>query len=229
MNLRNRNSKNLLISLGLLTAVLLSGGCNIVGPLLFLAKEEETKKIPAEYNDLGGKKVCIWVWGDESLLFDYPAVKVDSASHAKYYIQQHVKNVDIVDPIRVDKFQRSNYEADTLPVVEVGRKFNADVVLFIQVSDFVTRPVGSPNMFQGRMNAQCALYDCKGELPVESSKRKLWSGKINVVYPDHPVGIMETNDLAMRSTLLKLFGESLAKKFYEYTIKLGDEKFGEKK
>jgi hypothetical protein len=151
-------------------------------------------------------------------------VRIDTASHAKYYIQQHVNDVNIVDPIRVDKFQRTNYEADSMPVVDVGRKFDADVVLFIQVSDFVTRPVGSPNLFQGKMNAQCALYDCKGELPVESPKRKLWSSKIVVTYPDHPMAISETNDLAMRSTLLKLFGESLAKKFYEYSVKLGDEK-----
>jgi hypothetical protein len=116
----------------------------------------------------------------------------------------------------VDKFQRSEYDADTMPVVQIGRKFNADVVLYIQVSNFVTRPNGSPNLFQGKMNTLCSLYDCKGQLPTESNERKLWSGKVDVVYPEHPMGMMETNDLVIRSTLLKLFGETISQKFYEY-------------
>ncbi len=222
MNLRIY--KYLLASLVSIMMVSSLIGCNLVGPVMAIAKQEETKKIPAEYNDLAGKKVCIWVWADESLLFDYPAVRIDAANHAKYYIQQHLADVDFVDPIRVNKFQRSNYEADSMPVVEIGKKFDSDVVLFIQVSDFVTRPLGSPNLFQGKMTAHCALYDCKGELPLESPKRKLWNGKISVTYPDHPMGIAEANDLMIRSTLLKLFGESLAKKFYSYTVKIGDEK-----
>ena len=109
-----------------------------------------------------------------------------------------------------------------MPVVQVGRKFDADVVLFIQISDFTTRPPGSPNLFQGYLLAQCALYDCRGELPDESPKRKLWDGKVDVKFPDHPVSMMESNDIKMRSALLGMFGESLAKKFYEYKVKVGD-------
>jgi hypothetical protein len=199
-----------------------SAGCNWVGPAMSFAAMEQTKKVPAEYSELGGKKVCIWVWSDESLLFEYPAIRIDAANWAKYYIKQNVKSVDFVDPIRVHKFQESNYEADAMPIVEIGQKFEADVVLFIQVSEFTTRPQGSPNLFQGHMNAQCALYDCKGELPVESPKRKLWDGKIDIEFPDHPVSTMESSDVKMRSTLLGMFGESLAKKFYEYKVKLGD-------
>jgi hypothetical protein len=206
----------------LLTTLVLGGGCNYVAPILYLANAEKTEKVSAEYSELAGKKVCVWVWSDESLLFVYPAVRVDTANYASCCIKEHLKGVDFVDAIRVAKFQRSNYEADSLPVVEVGRKFDADVVLFIQVSDFVTRPAGSPNLFQGQMATQCAIYDCKGELPVESPKRKLWSGSIKVVYPDHPVGMLETNDMAMRSILLKLFGDALAKKFYDYRVKVGD-------
>jgi hypothetical protein len=207
------------------TALLLAlgaAGCNWLGPAMSFMELEKEKKVTAEYNELAGKKVCIWVWADESLVFEYPAVRVDTANWAKYYIKQNVEKVDFVDPIRVYKFQESNYEADAMPVVEVGQKFEADMVLFIQVSDFTTRPPSSPNLFQGHMNAQCALYNCKGELPVESPKRKLWDGKIDIEFPDHPVSIMESNDVKMRSALLGMFGESLARKFYDYKVKVGD-------
>lgn len=191
-------------------------GCNLIAAPLAVMSQDQTRKVVAEYPHLPGKTVAIWVWADESLLFEYPAVRLDAANHAKYYIQQHVKDVKFVDTAAVNKFQRSNYEADSMPVVQVGRKFKADVVLFVQVSDFVTRPSGAPNLFQGRMNAPCTLYDCKGDLSPESPERKLWSGRIEVVYPERPVGMMDTNDLTVRSTLLKLFGETLAKKFYDY-------------
>jgi hypothetical protein len=196
--------------------LLFSTGCNLIAAPLSILAQDQTKKVPAEYGNLSGKTVCLWVWADESLLFEYPIIRLDVANHARHFIKQHVKNVKIVDPSVVDKFQRNEYDADSMPVVQVGKRFKADVVLFIQVSDFVTRPSGSPNLFQGRMTTQCALYDCKGDLPPESSERKLWGSKIEVVFPERPVGMMDTDDLRIRATLLELFGESIAKKFYDY-------------
>jgi len=198
------------------TILITAAGCSYLGAAASIIGQDQTKKVPAEYANLSGKQVCVWVWADESLLFDYPAVRIDVANHARHYILQHVKDVKVIDVRTVDKFQRSEYESDTMPVVQIGRKFNADAVLYIHVSNFLTRPTGSPNLFQGRMNTLCSLYDCKGQLPTESTERKLWSGKVDVVYPDRPVGMMDTNDLVVRSALLKLFGEKLAQKFYEY-------------
>ncbi|MFA5865871.1 MAG: hypothetical protein WC975_14460 [Phycisphaerae bacterium] len=204
------------VKVGLLLSFLIAvGGCNLIAAPLAVLGQGQTRKVPAEYAELPGKHLVIWVWADESLLFDYPAIREDVASHARYFIKEHVKNAKIVDIAVVDKFQRSQYEADSMPIVQIGRKFNADVILFIQVSDFVTRPGSAPNLFQGRINAQSALYDCNGILPVENPQRKVWSGKIEVVYPEHPMGMMETTDLRIRSALLQLFGEKLAKKFYE--------------
>jgi hypothetical protein len=218
-------SLNNTIALGLLgIIVLLSSGCNMLSFPLYALASEQTKKIPAEYTGLPGKKICILVWADESVLFDFPALRIDTSNHARYFLRQHVKNIQVVDSAAVDKFQRNDYDADQLPAVSVGRKFKSDVVLFIQVVEFLTRPQGTPNLFQGRMSTECVLYDCTGELPVESPNRKLWSGKISVVYPEHPVGLMETNEINVRSTLLKLFGENLAKKFYEYSVSAEESK-----
>lgn len=206
-----------MVGLCLVAGTLMSaGGCSTIGASMAILGQDQTKKVPAEYAHLAGKQVCVWVWADESLLFEYPAIRVDAANYARHYLLQHVKNVKVVDVMAVDKFQRSEYDADTMPVVQIGRRFNADAVLNVQVSNFTTRPAGSPNLFQGRMNTLCSLYDCTGPAPVESGERKLWSGKVDVVYPERPVGMMETSDLVVRSTLLKLFGETLAQKFYEY-------------
>ncbi len=206
--------------------MLLSSGCNLVTYPLYALNAGRTRKVSAEYKGLSGKKVCVWVWADESLLFNYPSIRLDIASHARYFIMQSIKDIRFVKPSTVANYQRSQYGAETMPIVSVGKHFGADVVLFIQVMDFRTRPPTSPSLFQGFLNAHCSLYDCTGNLPIQSEKRKLWSGIIQIVYPERRLmDISQTNDLAMRSTLLKLFGDKLAKKFYDHQVLIseGDE------
>ncbi len=195
---------------------LLIGGCNLLAFPMYAMNANKTKKVLPEYSGLPGKKVCIWVWADESLMFDYPAIRLDIANHVKYFLNQHVK-CEIIDPDVVEKYRKSNYQVDVLSPVEIGKHFGADVVLFIEVSDFGTQMPDSPELLQGRLSAHCVLYDCKGNLSVTSTRRKLWSGNINIVYPENrPVSISQMNALALRSIVLKLFGENLAKRFYEH-------------
>ncbi len=199
-----------------LTMIVMISGCNLLAFPIYAFNADKTKKVLPEYSGLQGKKICIWVWADESLMFDYPAIRLDIANHAKYFIQQHIQ-CDIIDPALVDKFRKSQYQADLLTPVEIGKHFKADVVLFIEVSDFSTHMPDTPELLQGRLSTHCVLYDCTGNLPVTSPQRKLWSGNIDVVYPENrPMSVAQTNVLAIRSITLKLFGEKLAKKFYEH-------------
>jgi len=202
----------------------LSWGCNWLAGPLYLLSAEQTKKIPAEYGQLAGKRVCVWVWADDSVLFDFPALRSEVAGYAKHYIAEHV-NASFVDPLAVEKFHRERYDADSLSPVEVGQHFDADVVLFIQVLDFRTRPIDSPNLFQGHVAASCALYDCRGEKPPFSPDRQLWTGQVEVTYPPRgPVGMMQSNEVTIRAQVLTAFAQELAKKFYDYTVKLGDQR-----
>ncbi len=206
----------LLTALILLVCSIFISGCNLLAFPMYAMNANKTKKVLPEYAGLAGKRICIWVWADESLMFDYPAIRLDIATHVKYFIQQHIK-CDIVDPIEVDKYRKSNYQVDILSPVEIGKHFKADLVLFIEVNDFGTQMPDSPELLQGHLSAHCVLYDCKGTMPITSPSRKLWSGNINIVYPkDRPVSAAQMNALAMRSIILKLFGEQLAKKFYEH-------------
>jgi len=198
------------------------GGCNILGPVLYATHADQTRKVPAEYTGLEGKRMCVWVWADDAVSFDYPAIRIDVANYVKYAISQKIE-CEFVDPETVDKFQRSNYEADRLSVVEVGKRFKADVVLFIEIHEFRTHPRTMPNLLQGHILAQCALYDCTGELPAESRKRRLWNGSIDVKYPERiPLNVAQSNERSVRATTLQIFGDALAKKFYTHRERIGD-------
>jgi len=200
-----------------LAAAATAGGCrSLLGPLLYATNADKTETVQPEYADLAGKRVCVWVWADDSVAFDYPAIRLDVARHAEYFISQFIK-CTFVDPGEVEKFRRSNYEADRTPVVKIGQHWNADVVLFIQVVEFTTHPTGMPNLLQGRLASQCALYDCRGSLPESSPERLLWSGRVDVTYPESRAqSSAMTSARAVRSDTLKVFGDTLAKKFYRH-------------
>jgi len=191
-------------------------GCNVIGPTMYIMQADRTRKVQAEYGDLAGKTVCICVWADDAIVFDYPQICLDVANHAKFALGEHIK-CEFVDPVAVDSFQRSDYHADQLSVVQIGKRFGADVVLSIQVVEFRTRPVASASLFQGLISTSCALYDCKGDLPVHSKARGLWSGQIKITYPEtRPLSMTDADDLSMRAATLQVFGQALAKKFYTH-------------
>lgn len=202
--------------------VLLSAtGCREIGGLWYAANADRTKKVPAEYADLAGKRVCVWVWADDAILFDHARIRLDVANHVKFAIGQHVE-CDFVAPAVVDKFQRANNQAEELGIVQVGRRFDADVVLFIQITEFRTRPLTSPSSFQGVITSHCALYDCKGTLPADNPERRQWSEKITITFPEgRPWNMTEADDFSTRSATLQVFGQALAKKFYTHRVPLG--------
>jgi len=191
-------------------------GCNIIGPAMYAVHGPRITKVAAEYGDLAGKRVCIWVWADDAVAFDYPQVCLDVANHARFAIGQHVK-CTFADPAAVDRFQRSEYQADQLNVVEIGKRFGADVVLFIEIVEFHTRPTALPSLFQGLISSQCAVYDCKGAAQVSAGDRRVWGDRIRIEFPeDRPLNMTEADDLSIRSATLQVFSQSLAKKFYTH-------------
>ena len=215
--------KKMSLLLLLLTGLAGSTGCKMMGMAMYPLLAERKEKIPAEYEDLEGKKICTWVWADEAALFEFPTLKLDVANHASYFIRQHIK-CDFVDAVAVERFQRTNYDSDQLSVVEIGQRFNADAVLFIEIIEFQVHPSGARSMVQGKLTAQCSLYKCTGDLPVESRQRQVWDGEINVTYPEgRPISVRDASPQYVRSATLKVFAAALAKKFYSHYEPLGDQ------
>lgn len=198
-------------------------GCNILAPSMAIFAADQTQKVTAEYGGLKGKRVCVWVWADEGIRFDYPAVCQDIAAHAKFFIQQNV-NCTFVDLDEIAKFQRSDYDAYQSSVVDIGKRFNADAVLFIQVLEFRIHPEEIISLSRAHIETQCALYDCTGEQPAENRERQLWTGRIDIDYPKgRPKSTSEATPQQVRSESLKVFGATLAKKFYNHRERLDED------
>lgn len=203
----------------LLGTLLLStlSSCNIIAFPIYALSADKLKKVEPEFGDLTGKRVCIWIWTDNSILFEYPFIRLDMANYIKKYLTQNV-DCEVVDPEEVESFREKEEYSEVTPLVKIARYFNADYLLFIQIFDFETNPIGAPHLSQGYINAEAALYDAKDDnISIESPRRRVWVGRISLKYPkDRAVPISDLTKANTISKLLDTFAERLAEKFYTH-------------
>jgi len=194
-----------------------AGGCTEVGSLLYTLNADSTKKVKAESTELAQKRICIWVWIDDDVLFEHPNLRPDVANHIKSAISQQVE-CTFVDPATVEQYQRSDYESDQLGVVPIGKHFQAERVMHVEISEFHTRATATPSLLQGTIRSQCTLIDCTDSDEKDTSeKRRLWTKKIDVVYPEtRALGPNETDDVQIQADTLLIFADTLAKCFYTH-------------
>ncbi|HEY3242333.1 MAG TPA: hypothetical protein VGM03_03195, partial [Phycisphaerae bacterium] len=121
----------------LLATAILSSGCNWFTPLVMMG--EHKRKVPAEFTKLTGQNVLILVWAQPETLFDYPYVRVETASHIRdklaAELQTRKTHVDFVEPARSEDYLRRTLDVSYDPM-DVGRKFDASMVVYIELLEF---------------------------------------------------------------------------------------------
>jgi len=189
-------------------------GCNLLAYPLYLAAPEPTKKVPAEFNKLQGKRVAIVVWAKPETLFQFPHVRLEVAAQVAWQLQQKVKNVQVVQPQLIADYQDRHPEWEGLPPAEIGKRFGADYVIFVELLEYTTRDPRSPTLYRGRARAGIVVYD------VADPARKWPLNPVTAEYPGGPVGVAAADDMAVHRGLLDLLGRKIAQKFYDHEIVL---------
>jgi len=197
--------------------LLVTTGCSKVGYLLYLiAPGEQTVKVPAEFDGLPGGSVAIVIYADQSTQYEYPYVRLELSSLIASEMKKNVKDVSIIDPRRVVKYQDDNINWEAFDRTEIGKAFKADYVLYISLVEYTTREPGSFNLFRGRIKGEVGVY--KTSLP-ERQARVYRGDDVNVIYPEQaPIGQLGEDDSAVRYQAQKIFAEKLVKKFYEHEV-----------
>src|SRR6185369_2499082 len=106
-------------------------------------------------------------------------------------------------------WQNSKLNWSNLSPREIGRHFNVDRLVAIEVLDYSTRrPIGVSNL-QGRLRAQCRIYDTsKDAAGPDSAGRSetLWTGLVDAAWPSgRPLDPTQTNESAVRLRTLESF------------------------
>lgn len=205
----------------LLSYVLLLGlpavaGCNWLVPFIFLG-EEPMQDMPAEFNRLDGKRVLVLVWADSATLFDYPSVRFEISAYVGDRLVADMPKTTIVDRRKVeDHLQRSLLSS--FDPVELGHKFKAEMVLYIELLEFQIRDPTAPDFLRGRIHATVMMYDMDSD-PDDPEYYEL--EPVDVTHPENrPVLISHATETQIRQESYEAFAERVARKFHSYKEKL---------
>lgn len=195
-----------------------SGGCALFEWTAQMTVPPPTQKVEAEFAGLPGKNVAVVVWTEMSTELEDPHLRGDLARYVQAAVKQNLENVTFVPQRKIHDYQQTHLRwADTPPWI-LGRQFEAEMVMMVQVTYYtLTRP-GQLLYQQGRLTADCALYDLKRPRGHE----KVWDRQNMVAQypPEHHSSRVASKPSATRSELLKQFGELLARSFYEHKEQL---------
>ncbi len=198
-----------------------AAGCNLFTPLFFFG--EHKRRVPAEFSKLAGQNVLILVWAQPETLFDYPHVRLETSIYLRDKLDAELRTrktqVDFVDPARVEDYLQRSLEASADPEA-VGRRFDASMVIYIELLEFQIRDPDAPDFLRGQAHASVAVYDLTAAAD-ETKRYEL--APVTARYPENqPLMINPTATRHVHEGLYVTFAELVARKFYDYEENLED-------
>lgn len=190
-------------------------GCNLLVPFIFVG--EHKRSVPAEFDKLAGKRTLVMVWAQQATLFDYPHVRLELSTYVADDIAAGVKGCDVVDPTAVEDYLRGDLQAAMDPV-GVGKHFDADYVVYLELLEFQIRSANTPDLVQGRIHASVVTFDLRAEAD-ETAQYTL--STVRVSYPENnPMLMSSRNALLVRRNTYEKFAETVARKFFKHKVDL---------
>ena len=207
------------ITLAVVTCLLLTAGCNLLTPLIFVG--EHKKKISPEFDKLANSRVAVLIWTDLVVLFDYPYARFELCTYVSDKLaaemNQRGRGTELVDPRDLDDFLQKDIDAQIDPKA-VARQFDSDYVIYVEVVEFQIRDPAEPQFLRGRINASVTVYDAHAD---PDRPRRFELAPVLCRYPEGvPVLLNATNSPLVREQLYRKFAEQVARKFYEHTVEL---------
>jgi hypothetical protein len=213
------------ISLALLlslSALLLIGatGCAALG---YAAAVMPKPPIKASYEGLANQSIGVMVWVDRSIRIDYPTLQLDVANSIQLKLQAAQKDkkdelkaaIFPVEPRSIARYQADHPETDATPITEVAPNLNVSRVIYIEITDFATRPEASLELFRGEMMGAITVVavDEAGRSKVVYEEKN-----VRVTFPPKspPEGVPASNDVKIYTGTVDDFTTEIAQRFYTH-------------
>lgn len=199
----------------LIGVAICAAGCNWLTPIVFVG--EHKKKVTAEFDKLPGSRVAVHVWTDPAILFDYPHARFEIATYVAEKLaletEQRSQRVQLVDTRDVEDHVQRDLDAAVDPI-RVGKKFDADYVIYLEILTFQIRDPQQPQLLRGLIASSVAVHDLRGPQP-----ERFELAPVESVYPEGtPIIYSATNAPLVREMIYRKFAEEVARKFYDYTV-----------
>jgi hypothetical protein len=194
-----------------LPLVIFSTGCRS----LVLIWPDQYRTVAADYPYLTGKRVGILVRAPDEVLFEYANVQWEVADHVRVALEGNVRGVSVVEPRKIVDFQRQDPSWETMDPALLGKRFGADRLLEIELTEYATREPESPHLYRGHVSAAVRVFNT--EYP---NSQPAYRTNIQTVYPPDGPGQWGTDDRAIRGAAMQAFAQDLAGKFYDRQVKV---------
>ena len=199
----------------ILAIPLLLAGCGVIGFGPGAQEELETRATGAAYRGLADTSVAIVVWAPLATLDEYAGAREEISASVAAQMRGHLPTTRLVEPKEIIRWQGETLNWESLPAGDIGRHFKVDRVVLIQVLDYSTkRPLGVSNL-QGRLRAQCKIYDTAPAAGT-ALQPPVWTSFVDAAWPSgKPLDPTQINEAAVRQRTLDTFADVLVRYFYE--------------
>ena len=145
----------------LLPALTFFAGCNWLEFPAYVLFGQPGTKVPAQYTGLESATTAVVVVTDPATDFDFPYARLNLALISAHQVSQKLKNTTFVDQETIDTFQNEDLDWYHLSMQQLGRKFNADRILYLDVMRFSMVEDNSIGLVRGRIIADASPDDIR--------------------------------------------------------------------
>ncbi len=205
----------LLLGVAFAIACTACSGCQLA---YFLTDPEREEKVKAEYGRIGGRKLAVMVWADQSTLDIYPRARHRVSKAVTYYMTKQIRDarfVDAEDVTRLQKRSASSWEGMTAR--EVCTRLKCDLLLRVELLEYTTRAGDTRELRKGRVRATVNLY----EGDEEAGEEAVYEAVVVATYPPTSLhGVPDMDETQLLHETVELFAQTVTRKFYDHGVKL---------
>ena len=179
-------------------------GCNMVATAMYVINGTN---VPAEFNDLKGKKVAVVCRPITALQYRDASVARDLAKQVGVLLKKNLKNVTIIEQREIDQWtDENNWEE----YVQLGKAMNADMVVGLDLEQFSLYE--GKTLYQGKADLNVLVYEVgKGKDPVFEKPLP------GTHYPPNSaIPAVDRTEAQFRRQFVAMLAERIARHFYNH-------------
>ena len=136
-------------------------GCGIIGFIGAAKQTMEDQMLiekPAEYS-LEGLRVAVVIDSDLVIHYEHPGISTLIAGAIAGRIAINVKDVEVVRPDAVARWQFETPQWTAMPSTEIAKSLDVDRVIFIDLQTYTLTPQGNAYQWEGRCAATIGIIE----------------------------------------------------------------------
>jgi hypothetical protein len=202
----------------LLTLLPIAGCGRQAGGLLYFLGYGRGQKIPAQF-ELPEGKILILV-DDTEALAELPQTRELLVQYVGEELLAHKAADQVISPRAVNRLRQSDPEFERRSAHQIGRKVEADTIVWLQVRDFFAPVEVEDTSAAARMSVSVIVLDATEA--ADATKVRLWppgrEGHLeSLELTSNQVNALKGND-AVAKKLAEKLSRQVARLFYKHTV-----------